>query len=231
MSDLVYNPLEDTDITIPVYNSMGKNLVIPVFICGVKIKNITSRSNESLTLAELEFEVHSSIEKLGTVQLFHEDENGQYNYRAPANSVDAKVFVGKRIKSGKRVNLWRNNTKGSGKMNKILIETFQTMGIDIKTKKIEHDGKKIDAPIIPNISEQELLGMPLFAWLDQESYTNKAGNLVVYSCINKVVKCEAFEKLDVLQNTLVDTTNNAAATGKDNPGSDPFGDLDSDLPF
>jgi len=233
MSETIYNPLEDNDVRMPVFKRDGKNLVVPAFICGVKTKELTSKQNESLSLTELEFEVDATIEKLGKVTVFHEDEDGNYNYRAAKTdeeSVPATTFIGQRFKGGKRVNLWKNNTKGSGKMNRLLLDSLRALGVEIKTKKIEHEGKKIEAPIVPNPNAEMLLGTPVFVWLDQESFTNKNGQNVTYTCINKVVKRDGADKVVVLANTLTDsTTNNASALPKEQ--SSPFGDVDDDLPF
>lgn len=230
MTEQVYNPFEDKDVRLPVYKKDGKNLVLPAFISGVRFVDITSKQNESLTLAELEFEVHESADKIKEpIQLFHENDEGRYDYRKPAEeTVPASTFVGQRIKAGRNSKIWRNNTKASGRMNRIFLDTLRTIGVDIKTKKIEHEGKKIDAPVIPDLSEELLLGLPVFIWLDEERFTDRNGRNVVFTSVGKYVKIDGIPRVEVLENTLDD---NAPAKSTAPKADDPFDGMDEDLPF
>jgi len=225
MSEVIYNPFEDTDVNLPVYKKDGKNLILPAFICGVKATEITSKAGEDLVVAELEFEIHDSAEKV-EVQVFNEDEEGRYNYRSPSEVVNGSLFVGKRIKSGNRGKLWKNLTKGSGRMNRILLENLKSLGIEPKTKKIEHEGKKIDAPVIPDLTPDLLLGLPVFIYLDEESFTGRDGKNVTYTCVNKYVKMDA-ERVNVLENSYSETSSGKPKKKED----DPFSDIEDDLPF
>lgn len=230
MSDeLIYNPLEDTDKNLPIYKKDGKNLIVPMFICGVKIKDVTAnKSGDNLRLAELQFEVHESAEKM-EIDIFPEDEDGNYNYRAqPVETVNGSVFVGTRIKGGNKATLWKNKTKGSGRTNKYLLQSLKNLGIEIKTKKVETNGKKINAEIIPELTEDLLLGKPVFGWLDQESFTSSSGNNVTYTAVNKYTKMENADDVTVMENSLKET-NTGGSTSK--AEDDPFGDMDDDLPF
>lgn len=228
-NELVYNPLEDTDKPIPVYKNNGKNLIIPVFICGVKLIDITSKKGEKLKLADFEFEVHESAEKV-EIDIFPEDEDGNYVYTAdPIEKVSGSIFVGKRFQAGNNAKVWKNMTKGSGRMNKILLQNLREMGIEIEKKEIKHDGKKIKVDVIPEFTEDLFLGLPLFGWMSTESYTNRNGDNVSYKCINKVIKIDGADKLEVMENTL--NANNSGGGTSSKKEDDPFGDLDDDLPF
>jgi len=229
MSELVYNPFEDKDVRLPIYKKDGKNLVLPAFICGVRIREVTSKQNESLSIVEFEFEIHESAKKVQPITLFKEDDEGKYNYRLPIDeTVPGSTFVGQRIKSGDRTKVWRNNTKASGRMNRMYLETLKALGVEIKTKKIEHEGKKIDAPVIPDVSEELFLGLPLFIWLDEESFTNKQGRNISFTAAGKYVKIDGMPRVEVLENSLSDNTASAPAQEK----ATVFDDIDdSDLPF
>lgn len=227
-NEVIYNPLEDTDVNLPIYKKDGKNLIMPAFICGVRTKDITSRAGDELKLVELEFEIHESAEKI-EVQIYHENEEGNYNYRAPKETVNGSTFIGFRVKSSGRGNLWKNLTKGSGKMNRILLESLKSIGIEIKTKKIKHDGKDIQAPIIPELNEELLLGYPVFIWLDEESFTGKNGKNVSYTCVTKYAKMDNAEKVTVLENSFNESNKTSGSSSKKD--DDPFGDIDDDLPF
>lgn len=232
MLELLYNPFDDKDVTVPAYKKDGKRLVVPTFISGMKRKEITSRNNESLVLVELEFEIHKSVEKLGNVTVFEEDENNRYNYRAPKpdeEAIDASILEGKRIKGGRRVNLWQNKTKASGKMNRIYIETLKSFGIELEEKEVKQGGKKIKTIVVPEPTEELLLGLPLFAWLGEDGFTTKSGEEIRYTAVDKVHKIEGQERIEVLENSLSESPKKNSKAD-----SDPFGDDiddDEDLPF
>ena len=225
MPELVYNPLEDNDITLPLYKKDGKPLILPAFICGVKTIDITSRNDEDLLLAELEFEIHESAEKV-EVQTFHENEDNVYDYRRPKDVVRGDVFVGTRIKSGDTAKIWMNKSKPSGKMNRIYLQELKAIGVEIKTKKIEHEGKKIDAPIIPELSDDLLLGLPVFIYLGETSFKAKDGRQVTYPAVQKYIAIAGMPRVDVLQNSF-----DEAKRSPRSKEADPFGDMDDDLPF
>lgn len=230
--ELLYNPFEDKDVAVPAYKKNGKRLVVPTFVSGMKIKEITSRNGESLVLVELEFEIHKTIEKLGTVTVFEEDENNRYNYRAPKpdeEAIDASILEGKRIKSGKRVSLWQNKTKASGKMNRIYIETLKSFGIELEEKEVKQNGKKIKTVVVPEPTEELLLGIPLFAWLGEDGFTTKNGDEVRYTAVDKVQRIPDQERIEVIENSM-----KQSEKGGSKIESDPFGDDiddDEDLPF
>lgn len=228
MSEVLYNPLEDDDVKLPVYKKNGKNNVFPAFISGMKTTEIQSKkSGEDMLICELEFEIHESANKMEPVTIFEEDEDGRYDYRRPKEEVPATTFVGERIKSGNNGKLWKNLTKGSGRMNRILIENLKTLGVELKTKKVESDGKKVDALVIPDLTEDLLLGLPAFIWLDQESFTAKDGRNVSYTAVNKFVKMDNHDRVTVLENSLLQPAGKPSAKKED----DPFADIDDDLPF
>ena len=229
MAEQVYNPFEDKDVRLPVYKKNGKNLVLPAFISGVKLIDITSKQGEHLMLADLEFEIHESASKIKEIELFNETDEGKYNYRSPSGEVvSGDVFIGQRIKAGRNSKVWRNHTKVSGRMNRIFLDTLKALGVEIKTKKIEHEGKKIDAPVIPELTEDLLLGLPVFIWLDEESFTAKDGRNVSFTAVGKFVKIDGVERVETLENTLDE---NAPAASTAPKADDPFDGLDSDLPF
>lgn len=229
-NQMIYNPFEDTDVRLPVYKRNGKNLILPMFICGVKLVEITSRNNEDLVLADLEFEIHPiAAEKMEPIDTFHEDEDGNYNYRAPKEeTANPALFVGQRVKAGQKAKLWKNLSKASGRMNRILLEQLKALGIEIKTVKIEHDKKKIDAPVIPDLTEDLLMGLPVFGWLDQESFTDsRSGKNVTTVRVNKIVKMDNVERTVVIENSLDEKKKSTKSAPKDQ--DDPFGD--DDIPF
>jgi len=228
MSEVLYNPLEDEDVRLPIYKKNGKNMVFPAFISGVKLINVTSKAGEDLQICELEFEIHESAEKMEPVTIFEETEDNKYDYRRPKEEVPATTFVGGRVKTGNNGKLWKNLTKGSGRMNRILIESLKALGVDIKTKKVETDKKKVDAVVIPELTEELFLGLPVFIWLDEESFTAKDGRNVSYAAVNKYVKIDGVDRTTVLENTLAVSNNGKAPAKKQD---DPFADMDDDLPF
>ena len=227
-NDLIYNPLEDDDVKLPVYKKNGKNLVLPAFISGVKVKDVHSqRKNEDMQIITLQFEVHESAEKV-EVQIYQEDENGDYNYQAPKEVVSGGAFVGERIKTADKGNIWKNLSKGSGRMNRILLESLKSLGVKIPTKKIKHDGKEIEVDVIPDLEPDLFLGIPCFVWLDTNSFTGNDGKNVTYTCISKYVKMDNVDRVEVLENTL---ESNNAAPSKTSDEQSPFDDMDDDLPF
>lgn len=231
MSEVLYNPLDDKDIKLPVYKKDGKNLVMPAFICGVRTKEVNSKSNEALMIVEFDFEIHESAEKMQPVTIFEENEDNDYDYRRPKEEVPATDFVGIRVKAGNKGKMWKNLTKGSGRMNRILIDNLKALGIDLKTKKVEtEDGKKVDAQVIPDLNAELFLGLPVFIWLDQESFTGKDGNNVTYTAVNKFVKAD-LERVTVLENTMLKTASKGGGKAEEKDKNDPFADMDDDLPF
>ena len=229
MSEVLYNPLEDEDVRLPIYKKNGKNTVFPAFICGVDVKQVTSKAGESLEITELEFEIHESAEKMEPVTVYEENEDGKYDYRRPKEEIPATTFVGIRIKAGSNGKMWKNLTKGSGRTNRMLIDSLKAIGVELKTKKVETNGKKVDALVIPELTEELLLGLPVFAWLDEESFTGRDGKNVSYTAVNKYVKIDGIERVTVLENTLL--ANNKGNKSKPKSDDDPFSDMDDDLPF
>lgn len=229
MSEVLYNPLEDDDVRLPIYKKNGKNSIFPAFICGVKTTQVTSKAGEDLLIGELEFEIHESAEKMDPVTIFEETEDGKYDYRRPKEEVPATTFIGVRVKSGNGGKLWKNLTKGSGRMNRMLIDSLKALGVELKTKKVETDGKKVDALVIPDLTEEVLLGLPVFIYLDEESFTGRDGKNVSYTAVNKYIKIDGIERVTVLENTL--TSKGGKGTTKPKDEDDPFGDMDDDLPF
>lgn len=229
--ELVYNPFEDKDVRLPVYKLDGKNLVLPFFICGMRTNEITARkTGDSLSVTTIELEVHESVEKLGTITIFNEDEEGRYIYNRGAvdKEVPASVFAGTKVKGGDRIKLWKNNSRGSSRTNKILISNLKQMGVNLETRKVKHEGKNVEVEVIPEITEDLLLGLPVFGWLDEESFTTDDGRNISYTAVNKIVKMDV-DKVDVMENSLkAKQTGNSPAPKDEN---DPFSDMDDDLPF
>jgi hypothetical protein len=230
MSEVLYNPLEDDDVRIPIYQKNGKNMIFPAFICGVKPKSVQSKNGEDLIVCELEFEIHESAEKMSPVTIYEETEDGKYDYRRPKEEVPATTFTGQRIKAGQKSKLWKNETKGSGRMNRMLIDSLKVIGIDVKTKKVETDGKKVDAIVIPELTEELLIGLPVWIWLDEESFTGRDGKNVTYTAVGKYAKIDGIERVTVLENSLKEVAG-AGKSDKKLKDDDPFSDIDDDLPF
>lgn len=228
MSEVLYNPLEDTDVKLPIYKKNGKNTVFPAFICGMTTKDVVSKAGEDLVICELEFEIHESAEKMEPVTIFEETDDNKYDYRRPKDEVPATSFIGVRVKAGSNGKLWKNLTKGSGRMNRILIESLKSLGVEMKTKKVETDNKKVDALVIPELTEDLLLGLPVFIWIDEESFTARDGKNVSFAAVNKYVKMDGVEKVTVLENTMLSNTGKSSPSVKED---DPFADIDDDLPF
>ena len=230
MSEVLYNPLEDNDVKLPIYKKDGKNMVFPAFISGVRTTDITAKkSGEDMTIVEFEFEISEATKKMQPVTVYEETEDGQYDYRRPKKEeVPAESFIGFRIKTGNNGKLWKNRTKGSGGMNRRLVDSLKVLGVKLSTKKVETDGKKVDAIVIPDLTEDLFLGLPVFIWLDQESYTGRDGKNVTYTAVNKYVSIDKEERVTVLENTLTTKGGSAPSVKKED---DPFADMDDDLPF
>lgn len=231
MSEQVYNPFEDNDIILPAYKKDGSNLVLPFFICGVKIKDVTSnRTGDNLQVIELAFEVDErGTKKMDPISIFYEDEEGRYMYNGKVKEeVPADTFAGKRVKGGKRVTLWRNLSRSSNRTNRNYLDILGQMGIEIKHKKVKYEGKNVEMPIIPEPSVELFLGVPVFGWMDEESFTDRNGNHIRYNVVNKVVKIENMDRVEVLENSLSDNNQQSSPSSKED---DPFGDMDDDLPF
>lgn len=229
MSKQYYIPQKDNDISLPAFRADGKPLILPAFICGVRIQDITSKkSGELMQKVEFEFEIHNIASKIKDITIFKEDENGNLDYSQPAGTVDGSVFVGKRIKGGE---LWRNLTKSSGKMNRILISSLPNYGIKLQEEEVEIDGQKYKATVIPDLTEELFLGKAVFIQLGIESYVSKRGNNVQLTKVKNVISnLGKFEDEIVVSNSLKEesTTNSKSLDDKFSE----IADIDEDsIPF
>lgn len=212
MSKQYYIPEQDNDIALPALREDGKPLILPAFICGVKIEEFTSKQQEKLQKISFEFEIHNSIENIKDITVFKEDENGNIDYSSPSGTVNASVFKKRRIKGGE---LWKNLTKSSGKMNRIFTSSLPNYGIKIEEEEIEIDGQKMKALVIPDLTEEMFLGKGVFIKLGVESYTSKRGNLVQLTKVKSVISnLNKFEDEIVITNSLKEQKQNNSTTAQ-----------------
>lgn len=225
----VYNPYEDNDVRLPAFKADGKPLVVPAHIVGVQTKEITNRNNEENQIVDFELEVSSQIEKLGEIDIFEENDSGQYIYNKPKEKRDASIFEGTRIRTFGGATFWRNLSKASGRQNRMFLENLKKIGVEPETEELEYQGKKVKGEKIPDTEEYEslFLGLPVFAFLGIDSFESNDGGLVKLVKANKMVKNENGQKRKVQENSL------AKQGSSQSPDDDPFGDDESDdeIPF
>lgn len=232
MSKQYYIAEKDNDVSLPALTKEGKALVLPLFIVGVAITNHESKAKEHLQKVSFEFEVHESIKesKVQEIDIFHEDENGNYDYSKYKESVPSSSFIGKRVKGA---DLWRNLTKHSGKMNRILLSDLPSYGIEVETEEVEIDGQKFTSKVIPDLTPEMFLGKAVFGFLGIESYTSKRGNLVSLVKVKKVVSTNGkIEDQVVIGNSLDKDDVPVKSAATENANSQ-FSDIvdEDELPF
>jgi|GEM_PF-6367920 len=224
MSKQVYNPFEDTDIKTPVFKEDGKPLILPAHIVGIEVKEIHSKkTGDDMQVINFLYEVSSQVEKIGDIPIFPEDEEGNYIYdKAPTEHKPATLLEEKKFRSSGSATMWRNLSKGSGGMNRNYIKGCKALGVEVKQEKIDYDGKKVSVDVIPEPTEENFLGLPVFIVLGIDSWKNNRGVVINSTKAVRSIQNENGDKKQVLENQLSSDTSSNGSAPSGGGEEDPF---------